>query len=60
MQAKFDRVSRIRCIPSEDKLNKITKYEMALENSIFKNLAALKTLQKNRKKLPAGKVENFD
>ena len=43
----FDRHGRVKCIPNGEDLEKITKYEKALENSIFKNLAALKTLQTN-------------
>jgi hypothetical protein len=46
-EVKFDRIGRVKCIPDEESLNKIQKYEVMLENSIFKNLAALKTLQTN-------------
>lgn len=50
MQAKFDQISRIRSIPCADELERIVKYETALERSILQNLAALQTLQKRRTK----------
>jgi hypothetical protein len=56
-ETRFDHASRIRCLPDEDDLNKISKYEAGLENSIFKNLSVLMTLQKNRQKLSSGEVE---
>ena len=53
---KFDRIRKAKSLPVEGDLNKIIKYENSLERSIFRNLAALKTLQENRKK--AGNVED--
>ena len=47
---KFDRIQKVKSLPVEGDLNKIIKYENSLEQSIFRNLAALKTLQENRKK----------
>ena len=46
---KFDRIRKAKSLPVEGDLNKIVKYENSLERSIFRNLAALKTLQENRK-----------
>lgn len=46
---KFDRIQKAKSLPVEKDLNKIIKYENSLERSIFRNLAALKTLQENRK-----------
>jgi len=48
---RFDRVSRVRTIPIERRLNKIIKYESSLERSIFRNLAVLKTLQEKRQSM---------
>ena len=45
---KFDQISKRNSLPIEHDLNKIIKYENSLERSIFRNLAALKTLQGNR------------
>ena len=53
---KFDRIQKVKSLPVEGDLNKIIKYENSLERSIFRNLAALKTLQENRKK--PGSVED--
>jgi hypothetical protein len=47
---KFDRIQKARSLPVERDLNKVIKYENSLERSIFRNLAALKTLQENRAK----------
>ena len=54
-RVKFDRIQKAKSLPGERDLNNITKYENSLERSIFRNLAALKTLQENRVK--AGNVE---
>ena len=48
---KFDRIQKVKSLPVEGDLNKIIKYENSLEQSIFRNLAALKTLQENREKI---------
>jgi hypothetical protein len=53
---KFDRIQKAMSLPVEKDLNKIIKYENSLERSIFRNLAALKTLQENREK--TGNVED--
>ena len=45
---KFDQICKRNSLPIERDLNKISKYEHSLEKSIFRNLAALKTLQGNR------------
>jgi hypothetical protein len=45
---KFDRIQKARSLPTEKNLNNVIKYENSLERSIFRNLAALKTLQENR------------
>jgi hypothetical protein len=47
-QVKFDRIHKAKSLPREHDLNNIIKYENSLERSIFRNLAALKTLQENR------------
>jgi len=47
-QVKFDRIQKARSLPAAGNLNNIIKYENSLERSIFRNLAALKTLQENR------------
>ena len=47
-ELKFDRLHKSNSLPLERDLNKIIKYEKQLERSIFRNLAALKTLQDNR------------
>ena len=54
-RVKFDRIQKTNSLPNERDLNKITKYENSLERSIFRNLAALKTLQEHRAK--SGSVE---
>ncbi|MCH7499232.1 MAG: hypothetical protein IH886_04380 [Nitrospinae bacterium] len=51
MNDKFDRISRIRSLPRPDDLDKIIKYETALERSIHQNLAILTTLHKRRIKV---------
>ncbi|MFZ7113388.1 MAG: hypothetical protein ACOWYE_17035, partial [Desulfatiglandales bacterium] len=45
---KFDRIEKANSLPVEDDLNKVIKYENSLERSIFRNLAALKSLQESR------------
>ncbi len=50
-QRRFDAVQLTRSIPSTPDLDKVIKYEGALERSIFKNLMLLKELQKGRKNL---------
>jgi hypothetical protein len=55
-QLKFDRIQKAKSLPVERDLNNVIKYENSLERSIFRNLAALKTLQENRTK--AGEVED--
>lgn len=45
---KFDRIQKAMSLPLEKDLNKVVKYENSLERSIFRNVAALKTLQENR------------
>jgi hypothetical protein len=47
-QIKFDRIQKAQSLPGAIGLNNIIKYENSLERSIFRNLAALKTLQENR------------
>ena len=47
-QVKFDRIQKAKSLPVERDLNNVIKYENSLERSIFRNLAALKTLQENR------------
>ena len=47
-QVKFDRIQKAKSLPKDHDLNNIIKYENSLERSIFRNLAALKTLQENR------------
>jgi|AntAceMinimDraft_9_1070365.scaffolds.fasta_scaffold04688_6 hypothetical protein len=49
-KVKFDCLHKSNSLPLERGLNKIIKYESSLERSIFRNLAALKTLQRNRSK----------
>jgi len=44
-EAKFDLIARQKAVPVAADLDKIIKYENSLERSIFRNLAALKTLQ---------------
>ena len=46
----FDCLHKSNSLPLERGLNKIIKYENSLERSIFRNLAALKALQRNRSK----------
>jgi hypothetical protein len=53
---KFDCIQKVNSLPLENNLNKIIKYENSLERSIFRNLAALKTLQEKRAKIE--KVED--
>ncbi len=53
---KFDRILKAKSLPVERDLNNIIKYENSLERSIFRNLAAFKTLQENRAN--AGSAEN--
>jgi hypothetical protein len=57
---KFDRIQKAKSLPVEKDLNKIIKYENSLERSIFRNLAALKTLQENRKKTGNGEDDLLD
>ena len=47
---RFDRIQRAKSLPGEKDLNNVIRYENSLERSIFRNLAALKTLQENRAK----------
>ena len=47
-RVKFDRIQKAMSLPSAHILNNIIKYENSIERSIFRNLAALKTLQENR------------
>ncbi len=47
-QVKFDRIQKAKSLPATPDLNNVIKYENSLERSIFRNLAALKTLQENR------------
>jgi hypothetical protein len=47
-EKKFDRLLKSKSLPYVGGLNKIIKYENSLERSIFRNLAALRTLQQNR------------
>lgn len=56
-QVKFDRIQKARSLPAAGNLNNIIKYENSLERSIFRNLAALKTLQENR---PSGDGKDDD
>lgn len=45
---RFDRLARLRAIPRGNDLEKVIKYETALERSIFRNLDTLKRLQEGR------------
>jgi len=45
---KFEVIGRVRIVPDERTLGKISKYENSLERSIFRNLAVLKQLQQVR------------
>lgn len=45
---KFEVIERMRIVPDERTLGKISKYENSLERSIFRNLAILKQLQQVR------------
>ena len=45
---RFDRIQKAKSLPGEKDLNNVIRYENSLERSIFRNLAALKTLQENR------------
>lgn len=47
---KFDLLSRVRAIPNRHDLEKVIKYETALERSIFRNLATLREIQQNNGK----------
>lgn len=47
-QVKFDRIQKAKSLPATPNLNNVIKYENSLERSIFRNLAAFKTLQENR------------
>jgi len=47
-QIRFDRIQKAKSLPATPDLNNVIKYENSLERSIFRNLAALKTLQENR------------
>ena len=47
-QKRFEVIEMMRNLPDKLELEKIIKYENSLERSIFRNLAALKELQKNR------------
>jgi hypothetical protein len=49
-RVRFDRIQKAKSLPVERDLNNVIKYENSLERSIFRNLAALKTLQQNRVK----------
>jgi hypothetical protein len=55
-QVKFDRIQKAKSLPVERDINNIIKYENSLERSVFRNLAALKTLQENRTR--AGDTED--
>jgi hypothetical protein len=57
-QVKFDRIQKAKSLPATSDLNNVIKYENSLERSIFRNLAAFKTLQENR--LRAGGSEEED
>jgi len=52
---RFQILSRLKSIPSQLNLDKIVKYEGALERSIFKTLQSLSELQKRRISLRKGK-----
>ncbi len=47
-RVRFDRIQKANSLPGAHDLKNIIKYENSLERSIFRNLAALKTLQENR------------
>jgi len=47
-QKRFEIIERMRNIPGKLEIEKILKYENSLEKSIFRNLAALRELQRNR------------
>lgn len=47
-QKRFEIIERMRNIPGKLEIEKILKYENSLEKSIFRNLAVLRELQRNR------------
>lgn len=47
-QKRFEIIERLKNIPGKLEIEKILKYENSLEKSIFRNLAALRDLQRNR------------
>jgi len=57
---KFDRIQKTKSLPLERDLNNIIKYENSLERSIFRNLAALKTLQEKRAKASRAEDDSVD
>jgi hypothetical protein len=59
-QVKFDRIQKAKSLPAETDLNNVIKYENSLERSIFRNLAALKTLQENRARCGGGDDDLLD
>jgi hypothetical protein len=59
-QVKFDRIQKAKSLPTTPDLNNVIKYENSLERSIFRNLAALKTLQENRSKTGESEEDILD
>lgn len=47
-QKRFEIIELLKNIPEKLEIEKILKYENSLEKSIFRNLAALRELQRNR------------
>ena len=45
---RFEVIGRVKAVPDERALGKVSKYENSLERSIFRNLAVLKQLQQVR------------
>ena len=59
-QVKFDRIQKAKSLPATPDLNNVIKYENSLERSIFRNLAALKTLQENRSRTEESEEDILD
>lgn len=59
-QVKFDRIQKAKSLPATPDLNNVIKYENSLERSIFRNLAALMTLQENRSRTGESEEDILD
>ena len=53
IQPFYDFEHRVRSLPSEEALNKISRYDTALERSNARNLTMLKALQEERRRINA-------